>query len=668
MAGNDPRREPDTVAGRDAYVAYGDIHLHQAASHEMSGALQVGWNVPARNLGFTGRERLLVAVREMLESGDRAVVQALRGMGGVGKTQVAIEYAHRFGDEYDVVWWVNAENAGLIGEQFAALGSDLGCVDPAAPLEVVRRAVLSALRERGSWLLIFDNAARVEDIAEWLPGGTGHVLITSRAHGWDEIAVPIEVGVLDRSESVAMLRRRLNGVPVEDADQVAEATGDLPLAMAQAAGYMARTGTPAAEYVNLLRDRAAEVLAEGRPASYPRSLVAVIDLALGQLREEDMAAADLVAVCAFLAPDPVPAGWFAKAVARLPTPLADAAADPLTWRRVLAALGDSALARVDQRGLAMHRLVQAVIRDLLPDQQAAAVSAQAAGILVANHPGETRNPANWAGWAGALPHLLALQPAGSTHPGLRSLAVDAMWYLSRRGDPRGAYALASQLHRSWQERLGPHDPHVLLAAGALAESLRGLKRYSEARELDEANLRLLRAALGPDNSETLASAHDLAVDLRRLGNLEASRELAEDTLARRQNILGMDHPDTLTSAGSLAITLRELGESLEAARKLQEDTLARRRRVLGDDHPSTLASATNLANDLYGLGELKAARELEEDTLARKRRVLGEDHPDTLVSINNLLATLRMLGQSAESHLPDAHATPWLRDDDEDWI
>ncbi len=656
------------MAGRDAYVAYGDIHVHQAVSQQMPGALRVGWNVPARNLGFTGRERLLVTVREMLESGDRAVVQALRGMGGVGKTQVAIEYAHRFGDEYDVVWWVNAENAGLMGEQFAALGSDLGCADPAAPLEVVRRAVLSALRERGNWLLIFDNAARVEDIAEWLPGGTGHVLITSRVHGWDEIAVPVEVGVLDRSESVAMLRRRLNVVSLEDADRVAEATGDLPLAMAQAAGYMVRTGMPAAEYVNLLRDRAAGVLAEGRPASYPRSLAAVIDLALGQLEEEDAPAAGVAVVCAFLAPDLIPAGWFAKAAASLPAPHAGAAADPLTLRRVLAVLGDSGLARVDQSGLLMHRLTQAVIRDRLPSQQAAVVSAQAAGILVANHPGETRNPANWAGWAGVLPHLLALQPAGSTDPGLRSLAVDAMWYLSRRGDVRGAYALAWPLHRSWQERLGPHDPHVLLAAGALAESLRGLKRYPEARELDEANLRLLRAALGPDHPETLASAHDLAVDLRRLGNLEASRELDEDTLARRRNILGMDHPDTLTSAGNLAITLRELGELFGAARKLQEDTLARRRRVLGDDHPSTLASATNLANDLYGLGELKAARELEEDTVARKRRVLGEDHPDTLVSANNLLATLRMLGQSAELHLPDVYATPWLRDDDDDWI
>jgi hypothetical protein len=467
---------------------------------------------------------------------------------------------------------------------------------------------------------------------------------------------------------MGMLRRKLNGLTQDDAYQVAEATGDLPLAVAQAAGYMVRTGMLAADYLSLLRNRAAEILAEGRPASYPRSLAAVIDLALEKLREEDPAASYVAAICAFLAPDPVPAAWLSKAAQKLPAPLSAAAADPLKLRRVLAALGDSALARVDQSGLVIHRLTQAVIRDRLPRQQAVATSAQAAEILTANHPGETRNPQNWASWAGVLPHLLALHPESSPDPELRSLAVDMIWYLSRRGDIHGAYALARQMHQSWQERLGNSDPHVLLAAGALAGSLRDMKRYAEACGLDEANLVMLRAAMGPDHPETSTSAHDLAVDLRRLGNLEASRELDDDTLARRRKTLGKNHPDTLATAGNLAITLRAMGRALEA-RKLQEDTLNARRRILGDNHPSTLTSATNLASDLYSLGELEAARDLEEDTLARKRRVLGEDHPDTLLSANNLLATQRMLGQSVESHPPVIPAPPpFPRDDEDDWL
>ena len=161
------------------------------------GSAQRAWNVPARNPRFTGRDHLLAAVRERLLAGDRTVVQAFQGMGGVGKTQLAIEYAHRFGRSYDVAWWVDAEQAGLIGDQFAALGMALGCVQPEAGTGAARTAVLAELHQRGRWLLVFDNAENPADIAGWLPGGAGHVLITSRARAWAEVAVPVEVDVLE---------------------------------------------------------------------------------------------------------------------------------------------------------------------------------------------------------------------------------------------------------------------------------------------------------------------------------------------------------------------------------------------------------------------------------------------------------------------------------------
>jgi hypothetical protein len=222
------------------------------------------WNVPARNPGFTGRDGLLAAVRERLLAGDRAVVQALQGMGGVGKTQLAIEYAHRFGPEYDVAWWVNAEQAGLIGDQFAALGAALGCVQPGAGTEAVRAAVLADLHQRDRWLLVFDNAERPADIRPWLPGGGGHVLITSRERAWAEIAVPVEVDVLARAESVAILAARVAGLEATDADQLATQLGDLPLAVAQAAGFMAETGMPAAQYLDLLATQAGKLLDQPR--------------------------------------------------------------------------------------------------------------------------------------------------------------------------------------------------------------------------------------------------------------------------------------------------------------------------------------------------------------------------------------------------------------------
>ena len=346
-----------------------------------SGSLPPGsvlrvWNIPARNPGFTGRDGLLAAVRERLLAGDRAVVQALQGQAGVGKTQLAIEYAHRFADGYDVAWWVNAEQAGLIGDQFAALGAALGCVQPGAGTEVVRAAVLGELRQRGRWLLVFDNAEDPADIVPWLPGGDGHVLITSRERAWAEIAAPVEVDVLGRAESVALLRDRVAGLGAAGADRLAAQLGDLPLAVAQAAGFMAETGISAAEYLDLLRTQAGKLLNQAAPgSSYPRSLAAATRLVADRLDGEDPAAAQLASVCAFLAPEPVPEDLFTRVPGELPGELAARAADPLGWRQTLAQLARQSLARIDQRGLVMHRLTQAILRDRLAPEQDTATRA-----------------------------------------------------------------------------------------------------------------------------------------------------------------------------------------------------------------------------------------------------------------------------------------------------
>ena len=131
------------------------------------------WNIPARNPGFTGRDDLLAAVRERLLAGDAAVVQALHGMGGVGKTQLAAEYAHRFAGTYDLAWWINSEQGGLIGDQVAALGLALGCIPAGAGTEAVRAAVLGELRQRGRWLLVFDNAGNLLTWRRGCPAAAG---------------------------------------------------------------------------------------------------------------------------------------------------------------------------------------------------------------------------------------------------------------------------------------------------------------------------------------------------------------------------------------------------------------------------------------------------------------------------------------------------------------
>jgi tetratricopeptide (TPR) repeat protein len=454
------------------------------------------------------------------------------------------------------------------------------------------------------------------------------------------------VDVLARAESVAILRGRVAGLGAADAERLADRLGDLPLAVAQAAGFMTETGMPAATYLDLLATRAGTLLDQAATgSSYPRSLAAVTRLAVDRLDGEDPAAAQLATVCAFLAPEPVPDDLFTSVPGVLPGELAARAADPLAWRQTLARLSRQSLARVDQRGLVMHRLTQAILRDRLTAEQGAATRACTEAILAAADPRDPANPVTWPRWAQLMPHLLAADLAATGSRGLRWMACNACWYLLARGDTRTARDLAADLRQHWRGRLGDDHEDTLAAAAYLAWALQYMGRYAEARDLDQDTLDRRRRVLGEDHFDTLGSANNLAVDLRFLGEYQPARDLDQDTLDRCRRVLGDDHPSTLTSASNLAGDLRNLGEH-QAARDLDQDTLDRRRRVLGEDHPDTLRSANNLAVDLGNLGEHHAARDLDQDTLDRCRRVLGEDHPDTLRSANNLAEDLHALGEA----------------------
>jgi tetratricopeptide (TPR) repeat protein len=306
--------------------------------------------------------------------------------------------------------------------------------------------------------------------------------------------------------------------------------------------------------------------------------------------------------CAFLAPEPIPEEMFTSGAAELPAALATQVADPLAWPQILAHLTRQALARVDQRGLVMHRLTQAILRDRLSAEEAIRARERTEAILAASDPGPLQDPATWPEWARLMPHLLATDLIATGNPRLRRLVCTASEYLVARGDARASQDLTSRLYPHWRQRLSADDPGTLRIAVCLAWAL------------------------------------------HNLGDYTAARNLAQETLARCRRVLGDDHPDTLTSANILAIVLRRLGE-VQAARDLDQDTLDRRRRVLGDDHPDTLFSADNLANDLRQLGEVQAARSLDQDILDRRRRLLGDDHPDTLTSAGHLAEDLRLLGE-----------------------
>jgi hypothetical protein len=234
-----------------------------------------------------------------------AVARALHGMGGVGKTQLAVEYAYRFSGTFELVWWITAERTELIAAQLADLAVETGVAVDTAEIPGAVSALYSDLRRRNGWLLIFDNAEDPRTFQQWLPSGPGHVLITSRNPNWGEIAEPVNVAEFAAEESVTLLRRRVPGISVAAAEHIAVELGNFPLALAQAASVLSETGLPAAVYLEHLASRASETLAEGTPAFYSRSLAATVSDAADRLGGTDPAAAALLRLSASFGPEPI---------------------------------------------------------------------------------------------------------------------------------------------------------------------------------------------------------------------------------------------------------------------------------------------------------------------------------------------------------------------------
>jgi tetratricopeptide (TPR) repeat protein len=658
-------RRSDAIASRESHPRSGSIHASQGipsvttTSSEpgtevrRSGSRPTVWGgVPLRNVNFIGRKDLLQSLRADLSKSTATAVLpgALHGLGGIGKSQIAVEYVYRHADEYDLVWWIPSENLSEIQSSLVTLAQRLELpversVDTAVPAVLETLGVGEPYRR---WLLVFDNADRPEYVREFWPRrGEGHIIVTSRNPQWSEVARAVEVDVFQRAESRELLQRRNPDLADDDADRLAAVLGDLPLAVEQAAAWRAETGMATDEYLRLFEDKRTELLESRAPADYDVAVEAAWNVSLDRLREDNPGALELLEVCAFFSPEPISRAIF-SGVRNVPVSdeLEQTLADPIQLGRAIREITRYSLAKIDHRSdtLQLHRLVQMVLRNKLsPDDQDRV--RHSAHLLLANRdPKKPDSVEYWPRYAELFPHIRAVDARNCTDRWVRRMAINAVNYLYAFGDPAGGLDMARDFAMFWSEKLGEKHIDTLVISRWWGRMLRALGRFEEGRVVAERTLELMRETLGDTHEETLLTMHGVASDLRAKGDFHKARELNEFAYRSAVDRFGDDDPDTLAAANNYALSVRLVGD-FAAARDLDEDTVRRKQTVLGEDHRHTLLTLDNWSVDLRETGDYLKARAEQDDTVRRMRVVLGDRHPMTLSAIKNLAIAYRKAGQ-----------------------
>lgn len=665
-----------------------------------------------RNVHFTGREQLIASLCTKLceitpKQWNHRV--ALFGLGGIGKTQLALEYVYSHRDSYEFIFWISAVSETTLLSSFQEIARRTQCVpntDALSPSEVAKN-VLWWLNRQQKWLLVIDNLDNLEVVDSYLPDASlgKHTLITTRNQHCHHIpAEGLEVKELDIQDATELLVTRSNvGQTPEilnEARSIVNELGCLPLAIEQAASYIRETSKNIFTYLPSYRKNRTRHHArtsEGNRNYYKETVATTWQLSFNQIEKRNKDASRLLELLAFLNPDGILIDFLETGKEGLDAVLRDVIQDHDRFFEALSQLEKFSLIGrqnhdTNAQRITIHRLVQLVIKDAMPPEVNSTTTTALIGLCDSAFPKgdygdfEARMLSRRFQDQVAIPlstiqgisnqfaylvrrvgrflindgkyqqaiellvkaSQLLEEGLGSEHPDtLMVMAILASAYQSQ-GRANDALPLSEKVLEVWKRIYGDDSPATLNAMLVVAWAYEAQGRWGEAAKLEENVLEQRKILLGEEDLETLRSMRNLASTYRKQGRYEEAAELNEKCLAGRQRVLGEEHPSTLSAMSSLAATYRMLNQ-VEKSLALGEKSLEVIRRVLGEEHPNTLTEMGNLAV-VYGmLSREKDERKLAEKVLEGRLKLQGPDHPHTLIAMTNLGIIYMNLGMLDES-------------------
>lgn len=683
------------------------------------------WNVPyLRNPHFTGREELLDQLELHFSAADPAEMdgtrrvaltqtQAIKGPGGIGKTQIAVEYAYRSRDRDRSIHilWVNAASAETIVASFVSIARSFPVC--AVNNEEDQQKIIAAMKHwlehcQQRWLLILDNADELLDIQDVLPRwGNGHILLTTRAHAVGSLATSLIVGTMGLIEGTHLLLRRAqrfenaSDEEINQASNIVVTLDHFPLALDQAGAYIEETQCGFADYLQRYQERRQALLSRRgmQFTSYPDTVATTWLLSLQKVRQANPAAAELLQLCAFLAPDSMPEELIKEGAVHWNARLRLAARHPPAFDQMITELLKFSLIErlVETRALRIHRLVQIIQIDLMSlrkqrhrarrvinavenvfphdSMQANASSqclryldqAQACSTLMKRYTLSSLQALQILNRTGLYLIQHAIYPIARALL-LQGLAMSKQLYggrspivasflnnLALLSSHQGRYLEAELLYQqalTIQKRRSPASLAMTLNNLADLSQMQG--KYREAEAIYQRVLLLREKEGGPGHPDTATSLNNLALLYEKQGKYAQAEPLSLRALTIHEHLLGANHPTVATNLTNLAFLYKSQNKNAAAVEALFQRALAITEQALGKDHPDTASSLNNLAYWYLEQEKNEQAEPLLRQALAVQTASLGASHPDTARTLTNLATLLARQGQ-------DEQAEPLLR-------